>query len=978
MKRLLAFLGIFIVLTTQAQHPYYWSLTEDDGLPSNVVYDMLQDSRGYIWLGTDKGLVRLNGHQVQTYLSSAQKSLSVTSLNEDKQGRIWGVNFSQQLFFAQADSLHELELPQSGKVNGHVKIILLDNWLYVYSYGQADRLNLSSMEWDMDFYGEHWPVSEGTEDRKVLYSISGSGTKLAFAFSGEMHQAIEGKPQHILKLDKKFKYHRSCWFKGSQVLVRHGFWPLLKFEAETGDTTSIRVEHPRFSNSTRMLVCRDDGAGNLWLCTSDGALIIDSQDQQIYFPEHQITRVIEDREGNLWFATLQHGVHVVPNTEILVYNGQNSDFSFDEINSIGLSENEEILVGSFDGTVHRLAKDGSISNAIDLGFRKEVNGFVSFQNDDWAFGEQIVSLSSNAVKTMGRPVSIKQIERLKKNDLAIVSSEGFSVADFSNSTSQLPSHWKPADAIDDRNQYLIEASGVRKYTKDPNADAFYLSTTDGLSYHTKSGVQELKTEGGKSVFSLDMDAAANGQVWVSTVSNGILVFEGTELKQTIKPEFFQEPVQFTGIEVENGIVWAVSTNGLFRIDASKMTFEKFDVSDGLPTNSINDLLVHDGFAWLATMKGLVKIPTDLSCKNTTAPRLEIAGVSVNDKPVSELEKLHYQQNNVAFELSPIAFRNRGKATVHYRLVGLSDEWKKVPVSQANAVSFLALRGGDYTFEVKLLNEDGIESQTLTRSFSISPPFWQTWWFYVLLAGSTIVLVSGIFLFRIREIRKRGRVQHDLRASELTALKAQMNPHFVFNALNSIQDYILLNQTELANDYLGKFARLMRKTLDQSQQHTVTLTEEIDLLKLYLELEAIRFEDEFEYEVKVDESLNIEQIEIPAMIVQPFVENAIKHGLLHKKEDRKLLVDFKMNGNVLESRIEDNGIGLEASKQLNAKRQTTHRSFGTGAIKKRLDLLNQGRKERISVEMKDVTNRAADISGTHVLLRVPILNTNEHA
>lgn len=239
----------------------------------------------------------------------------------------------------------------------------------------------------------------------------------------------------------------------------------------------------------------------------------------------------------------------------------------------------------------------------------------------------------------------------------------------------------------------------------------------------------------------------------------------------------------------------------------------------------------------------------------------------------------------------------------------------------------------------------------------------------------IAIISAIFLLRIEWLKRKNRVQHDLRVSELTALKAQMNPHFVFNALNSIQEYVLTEQTELANDYLGKFARLMRRPLDQSQQISVTLSEEIELLELYLELEAIRFEEGFVYSIEVEDGLNIEETGIPAMIVQPFVENAIKHGLMHKKDDRELSVKFSRSQGSVVCQIVDNGIGLEASKKLNAKRQQTHRSFGTGAIRKRLELLNADSNAKIMLEMIDRSQANSNISGTLVILRIPIKNCN---
>lgn len=981
MKSFVAVLLSILALSSFGQHPDYWQLTEDEGLPSNVVYDIIQDSRGFMWIGTDRGLVKYNGQSVVTYTSTRQKSTAITNLNEDAFGRIWGVNFSQQVFYVESDSLLEIEIPSLDKVQGHVKTVIIGDFLYVYSYGHADRLNLKTMNWDVDFYSSNWPITSNGVDRRLLYTLAGEGDKYSLSFSEEVHHVENDERKHLVHIPKKPGYYRSCWFDGSKILMSHGFSDLLEFRSSTGDTASIPVSHPDHDSSTRMLVCGSDGSGNLWLCTSGGARILKSANaefsDQLFFPELQVSRVIQDREGNLWFSTLQHGVKIIPSHRVTVFNQQNSELEFTEISSIGVDAEGEILVGSFDGLVHRVSRNGHIDGRIDLGFRKEINGFVNYMDQSWAYGEQMVSLSSGNKKRFDRPISIKQAESLSGNNLAFVSSEGFAATDFSGSTPQIPSRWNPKGSMEGRGVRIIYETGIRRFHPTKEDGVFYLSTTNGLFLYKDDEKVELLAPSGSSIYSLGMVQDEKGMLWVSTVSQGILAFQGQKLKQSIDRKIFGDAVQLSNIDVSSGKLWVASNEGLIRVDPTDTTFEKFNVSDGLPTNSINDLTVIGGYVWLATMKGLVKIPEDYSSINSRPPLLEFGGVSVNNLITEDLQGLDYRQNNVTFKLDPIALRSQGSAKIKYRLNGLSAVWQEVPIDE-NEIRFLALAPGDYAFEAKAINEDGYESELVVTELTIAPPFWQTWWFYLIAVLLLVGIVSGIFLFRMREIRKRDAVQHDLRVSELSALKAQMNPHFVFNALNSIQDYVLMNQTELANDYLGKFARLMRKTLDQSQMVTVTLSEELELLKLYLELEAIRFEEEFEYSIKVDSGLNTEKVEIPSMIVQPFVENAIKHGLLHKKEDRVLAVDFKMFSSVLECRIEDNGIGLEASRKMNESRAKTHRSFGTGAVKKRLALLNEGRKEQISVEMKDVTDPSKGITGTHVLLRIPILNEKDNA
>jgi LytS/YehU family sensor histidine kinase len=226
---------------------------------------------------------------------------------------------------------------------------------------------------------------------------------------------------------------------------------------------------------------------------------------------------------------------------------------------------------------------------------------------------------------------------------------------------------------------------------------------------------------------------------------------------------------------------------------------------------------------------------------------------------------------------------------------------------------------------------------------------------------------------LEEIEKV-RVLDDIRNSQLSALKAQMNPHFIFNVLNSIQEIILLNDKKQANNYLGKFADLMRLILDQSNKIAISLDDELRSLKLYLELEALRFEENFEYEIKVADMLYTYNIRIPAMLIQPYVENAIKHGLMHKLGEKKLLLSFSLfNENTLLCVITDNGIGRKRSYEINRMREKKHTSFATGATQRRLELLNQGKEQTITVSFVDLKDEHGNDNGTKVLLYIPLVS-----
>ena len=253
---------------------------------------------------------------------------------------------------------------------------------------------------------------------------------------------------------------------------------------------------------------------------------------------------------------------------------------------------------------------------------------------------------------------------------------------------------------------------------------------------------------------------------------------------------------------------------------------------------------------------------------------------------------------------------------------------------------------------------------------------------VLVAG--LILLSSLFYFgrakanrkaelvtlELKETQKRLALEKQYRQSELKALKAQMDPHFIFNALNSIQEYIVLNQKNLASDYLSKFAGLMRKYLHHSDKGAISIKDEVNCLDTYLELEKVRFEDTLNYTIEVSKDIDIDSTQIPTMIIQPYVENALKHGLLHKKDNRRLEISLSQDDNYIKCIVKDNGVGRARSKEIKDKRSNSHQSFATKANQNRLELLNFDKDKKIGVETVDLFDEDKNPIGTKVVMKIP--------
>jgi LytS/YehU family sensor histidine kinase len=311
-------------------------------------------------------------------------------------------------------------------------------------------------------------------------------------------------------------------------------------------------------------------------------------------------------------------------------------------------------------------------------------------------------------------------------------------------------------------------------------------------------------------------------------------------------------------------------------------------------------------------------------------------------------------------------------------LGLNDNWITLEKG-IDFVRYSSLPSGEFIFEVKAMNENGVISKIKTIKIAVDSPFWQKWWFYLMSSLIIILMILTYFKLQLRrkDIEKqtaieKAEIDKELIYSQLENLRSQMNPHFIFNALNSIQEYILTNEKETASAFLVKFSRLIRIYLEHSRESEVYLKEELKALQLYLELEKDRFEDSLEYSFIIDDKIDANNILIPSLFIQPYIENALKHGLLHKKENRILSISFELNreNDSLICAILDNGIGRVASEELNNKRAYLHKSFATSANERRIELINKTRAKKASVHIEDLYDKQMKSLGTKVIITMP--------
>ncbi len=466
----------------------------------------------------------------------------------------------------------------------------------------------------------------------------------------------------------------------------------------------------------------------------------------------------------------------------------------------------------------------------------------------------------------------------------------------------------------------------------------------------------------------------NNSIWIATKGAGILVMVGDKVLQIQKKDGLLSN-HIKHLFIDKNIIWASSNKGLNKITVSNDNYlsskiESFTHADGLSSDEVNCVLGIDSIIYVATSEGLCVFNSNEVTTNKIPPPVYITNVKISSKDTSIQANytLPYDRNFIEISFVGLTYRTAGNVMYKYKLSGINDHWVYTKSTQV-LYSYLPI--GEYKFEVYAMNKDGVCSSSPAKiSFIINPPFWKTWWFVVICALFFAGLVWLFIYFRIKSVNKRNELKSQLNNYMQKALRKQMNPHFIFNSLNSIQYYILQNDKLSSNKYLAKFARLMRIVLDNSHHQLITLQEELDALNLYIEIESLRFKDKFEYSIVVDENLNINEYKILPLLIQPYVENAIWHGLMHKEGTGILTVDLQLKENIIICTISDNGIGREKAFEIKNKKNQSYESHGTKITSDRLKLINTLNNTELKISYFDLKDESGNAIGTKVEIAIP--------
>jgi hypothetical protein len=894
-----------------AQEYYYEHYTEKEGLNSSTIYKVIQDQKGYLWFATASGLNRFDGAVFEEFTThDGLTDNDVISLFEDSQGRVWFETFNGRPSFYQDGQFYNAannELLAPINPNKFIKRIHEDSqgniWLSYFKYSYK----IDFEEGLVTFYNERSLFFEENEKGEMLLY---SGYDYYYNTATKQRVGIP-------------KYYRDevangrsdyCVLKNGDVLFSKEDQLYLKHRGQLHfDQVDLQLGVVNFT----IIDIHEDQNGEVFLATDKGVYSFEHNDfgrVKTILKNKSATSVLSDYQENLWITTFE-GVFKINAGEVMRIANSYSD------------------IASFDSSVDQLlvASGNRQLSLLELPSLRPIKNLISDQKPRKVIGYEglFYVLANIGVRKVSKGQAPELFERSSCKDLVIdqediVLAKSMGVSVLANGATE-----------------MVSANGTQKDKQNflPDARVFsLLNTEETVLVATNRGVYKSLEVGGSKQFVPILSgnsayknrivtmAAKDEQLFFGTDINGLYVFgkdsleyhfseENGLLSNQVRNLFFYEGN--LAITTKNGVQF-LRDGELVEVEA--ISHKKFVLNEA---KAIGDTL------FLATSEGLLYYNLKREPKEAFALHSEIVAYE-NGDPIPNSAKIAYQRRlPLTFDFKVFDF-SENKKTYEYQLAGFENKWN---TTTSRTVNYQNIGPGRYQFILKY------NGQIINRfAFNIKPPIWYHWWFYMLLAGVVITVFIALNRYFLRkkmaESEKETAIQLKIAKIEQDALRAQMNPHFIFNALNAIQNLILKGETDTAHQYLGDFSKLVRSVLNQSRTLNTTIAEEVKFLNLYLKLESLRFSGRFKYTLsdKVDKSLTI-----PSMIVQPLVENAVIHGLLPKSKAKanELHITFSENEDFIYCEVDDNGIGLLQAKE----KSDAKKSWGLNLVHDRLGLFD---------------------------------------
>lgn len=982
MYKLIAFL-IFIVTQGYciAQKYAFVEYSTEEGLPQSQVTSIQQDDKGYLWVGTLGGLAKFSGSKFITYssvdglLNNRVESLDFFEevlwvgheggISCVKNGEISNITFS--------GSGNERSRGVSKIINFNGEVVVCSNGggLFKVKNNRLIKIELKTQDFervrDAYVYNKqlYLATKGGVIVTKDLYNftvVQGLGTG---SFSG-----IDGRGDKLVFAT----YNDGLYIR----------------DMKSFNQTYYAAEKLKYS----IYGCYLDRSNQIWLNTLDGVIRINDKGKLFFFdeqngmPVNMTSCIYNDNANNIWIGSQGKGIFRFPSSDFRYYD-QTTGLPSDLYITGFEDQFGDYYFGTYDKGIVKKSKSGQISHIIT----SELTIWSSIANCDgrhWFGGDNggLVAVDLNG-KTQsfseetyeGIPGSkITALFKISKNSMYVGGDDG--IALYSSGT------FKRLGQNSNVNIGTVRDFALLR-------DTLYCASNLGL-YRYIDDKFELVSPSNQVVYNLEIDQY--DVLWYGTESGLFRYKNGEVTRVKLLNDLASSYTNF--LNYREGKMYVGTNNGLFIVSnlaAEKPSFKRYGISEGiidLETNLNSGFFDTRNQFWFGTASGLVSYQLDKSRMEDAKPRVHLLSILLNyqnfeyKKYADSLNKeglpfslnLPSFKNNLIFEMVGVSLVNQKALGFQYKLVGLRDEWSTI--SESPTITFTSLQPGEYVLHVRVVDIDGRFSKVIQFPFVINEVYYKTWWFILIeilvLAGLIILL----FRFRIRRIAEQNEKEKldfksRLLALEQQSMNASMNRHFIFNSLNSIQYFINTQDKLSANKYLTNFAQLIRKNLDSAtaKNNVVSLEEELERLRLYLSLESMRFKDKFEYHFNISSEVDAESIMIPPMIMQPFIENSIIHGILPRENKKGVIkIDVKITNGFLHILIEDNGIGIAESLKNKTHNLGDHRSQGMEITSKRIELIQKISKDDISLlGPEQIIADNGLINGTRVLIKIPVFD-----
>lgn len=1017
-------------LCTKAQQPDTYTFSHlciEDGLAGNHISAILQDRKGFIWIaGT--ALQRYDGERFLTITNFDRLPGSMyyedIALCEDRQGRIWVgtpdnirlydpvtakvsvVPIEPGLLFAGNVGCHAIVQDNKGVIwtTTSAGLLMLDSAANRFrkAPGLPDsirrQMNSAIME---DYTGRLW-----ISGRDGLYLYSSDRKKLYSSYNN---------PEKITALDMRYSVKKL--YEDS----RHRIWMASRGSKElyawTPDSNYLRSYYfkSKGEDSDQVYDISEDLQGHIWTAMLANGLYrynatLDTFDLRIpgnnadplslHF-NYESNCLLHDRDGHLWVGT-DRGINMMSlHNQSFTRLDYRRNFPNAEVTGIYRATNGDAYIGYWGQGFVWL--DPELKVKQHFTYSPGNNGIPEERGLVWSFAE----LRNGRIMIGQENGFISEFDPQRRSfrhfrPKGLFDQTVLSMAPEKDSVIWMGIYkhglvrWNPQQNTVTNYPQVLQF--VQRNTSVmaivPQADSLlWLASSSGgmLRFHKGKGLVEKQVmfrHHNDTVRNITSLLRYNDSLLVAGTDHGIFFYNlvsGTWKPQDINGEHFDEWILSMHKAAEGEAIWFTTPFGFYRLNGKNRTFSAFVQNDDIIDNQRrvrrNIALLENGNLLVGASDHAVSFsPLHLQEKpappDVTIVEMRVMNQLVNTDSVVGTQRaiiLPHDRNFISISFKSLQYHNEN-ARYYFKLDGVDADW--LPAESLLVARYTDLSPGSYTFRVKSMNTAGIFSRNTTFvRIEIQPAFWQTWWFRSLCMLLLLGLIYAYFRFRVylvkKEAKNRAAFREELAQLEMKALRAQMNPHFIFNALNSIQTFMMKNQTEQALSYLSRFARLIRNVLDTSQLNNISITRECSMLENYLELEKLRLDNKFDYEISVDPLLDKDFVEIPAMVLQPFVENAIWHGLLHKQERGMLRISFIRENQQIHVVIEDDGIGREAATSIRQQSHPAHVSRGLQITKDRLQIYNSRFNLDASFDIDDLEAAAGKASGTRVNLWFPL-------